>query len=327
MFRCSGVWVFGCSGVLAQVAILAQACLCSRGTGEIFSVVCAKTFSHGQEGVDQSGSPRRLAASDSWQASTVRAAATCRISAACSSEWGSQHRSRETRRRRVCRQPSARQQQARGSTGSKLHWELFSQRTKRSGRRCSPRWRRPNDEAEVPMEQQIHATEEYLARARNASCNTMRRLLLPERRCKKPNTTKKSMCKVSPTGKTLRKLKTQAADPTLPTLPIAWRSGLAPASGRGFATTVAATSVVPTQGVSAVTSSTSPFRIRKREDYVPATEHEVLEWMADRQEETTATLMARNPTEAARISSLITDATRSVQPESVPPSMVTNMVR
>ena len=34
----------------------------------------------------------------------------------------------------------------------------------------------------------------------------------------------------------------------------------------------------------------SPLRVRKREDYVPATEHEVLEWMADRQEDMTAAL-------------------------------------
>ena len=84
--------------------------------------------------------------------------------------------------------------------------------------------------------------------------------------------------------------------------------------------------VVPTQGVSAV-PSISPFRVRKREDYVAATEHEVLEWMTDRQEEMSAALMARNPTETTRISSLITDATRSLKPELVPPSMVTNMVR
>ena len=83
--------------------------------------------------------------------------------------------------------------------------------------------------------------------------------------------------------------------------------------------------MVPSQGGSAV-PSISPFCIPKTEDYVPATEHEVLEWMADRQEEMTAALMARNPTEAARISSLITDATRSLPPESVPPSMVTKMV-
>ena len=43
---------------------------------------------------------------------------------------------------------------------------------------------------------------------------------------------------------------------------------------------------------------------------MPATEHEVLEWMTDRQEEMIAALMAWNPTEAARISSLITHATR-----------------
>ena len=84
--------------------------------------------------------------------------------------------------------------------------------------------------------------------------------------------------------------------------------------------------VVP-QGAPLVQSPISLFRIRKREDYVPATEHEVLEWMADRHEDMTAALTDRNTTEAARISSLITDANRSLHPESVPPSMVTNMVR
>ena len=59
---------------------------------------------------------------------------------------------------------------------------------------------------------------------------------------------------------------------------------------------------------------------------MPETEHEVVEWMTDRQEEMIAAPMARNPTEAVRISRLITDATRSLQSESVPPSMVTNMV-
>ena len=57
----------------------------------------------------------------------------------------------------------------------------------------------------------------------------------------------------------------------------------------------------------------SPFRVRKREDYVPATEQEVMEWMTDRQEEMNAALLSGNPSEAARISGLITEATRSLQ--------------
>ena len=71
-----------------------------------------------------------------------------------------------------------------------------------------------------------------------------------------------------------------------------WRSGLAPAGGRGFATTVAATcrSGGPYKGCFC-----GPINLpQKREDDVPATEHEVLEWMTDRQEEMTAGLMARN---------------------------------
>ena len=72
----------------------------------------------------------------------------------------------------------------------------------------------------------------------------------------------------------------------------------------------------------------SPFRSRKREDYVPATEEEVLEWLADRQEDMNTALMAgRNPVEAGRISGLITDATRSLRPTGAEPSMVSNMVR
>ena len=71
----------------------------------------------------------------------------------------------------------------------------------------------------------------------------------------------------------------------------------------------------------------SPFRIRKREDYVPATEQEVMEWMTDRQEDMNAALLSGNPSEAARISGLITEATKSLQPVVVSPSMVTNVAR
>ena len=71
----------------------------------------------------------------------------------------------------------------------------------------------------------------------------------------------------------------------------------------------------------------SPFRIRKREDYVPATEQEVMEWMTGRQGDMNAALLSGNPSEAARISGLITEATKSLQPVVVSPSMVTNVVR
>ena len=44
------------------------------------------------------------------------------------------------------------------------------------------------------------------------------------------------------------------------------------------------------------------FSFSKWEEHVPATEHEVLEWKADRQEDmATTVLMAWNPTKAARI--------------------------
>ena len=75
-----------------------------------------------------------------------------------------------------------------------------------------------------------------------------------------------------------------------------------------------------------VPPTVSRCRVRKREDFVPATEHEVMELMSDRQEEMNAVLVSGNPVEAARISGLITDATKSLFPTPVRSSMETNMV-
>ena len=70
----------------------------------------------------------------------------------------------------------------------------------------------------------------------------------------------------------------------------------------------------------------SPFRSRKREDYVPATEEEVLEWLADGQDDMNTALITGNPVEAA--THLWTDH-RCYQkpPTGVEPSMVSNIVR
>ena len=183
-------------------------------------------------------------------------------------------------------------------------------------------------QAEVPpMEKQILATEEYLARAKKRLLQHDATIAAAREALQKAEHDKEVDVQGVADGEDLlKKLKTQVADPTLPTLPIADPVGEVARLQQVVADLQRqlqqhCAPVVPTHCVSAVPSSISPFRIRKREDYVPATEHEVLEWMADRQEE------ARNPTEAARTSSLITDATRSLQPESVPPSIVTNMVR
>ena len=80
------------------------------------------------------------------------------------------------------------------------------------------------------------------------------------------------------------------------------------------------------QGGLVVAPAIVPSRIRKREDYVPSTDQEFLEWMADRQEDMNAALMAGNPAEAARVSGVITDATRSLQSVTMQPSMITNRV-
>ena len=85
------------------------------------------------------------------------------------------------------------------------------------------------------------------------------------------------------------------------------RSEPTPANGVGSATTIA--------GPSCTTGRPS------------ATEEEVLEWLADRQEDMNTALMAGNPVEAGRISGSITDASRSLRPTGVEPSMVSNVVR
>ena len=183
-----------------------------------------------------------------------------------------------------------------------------------------------------PLEKQILATEEYIARAKKRLLQHDATTAAARQALEKAEHDKEVDVQGVADGEDLmQKLKTQVADPTMPTLlpadavrEVTRLQQMVVESQRQLQQH--GVPVVP-QGVSVVPSPISPFRIRKREDYVPATEHEVLEWMADRQEDMTAALIARNTTEAARISSLITDATRSLHPESVPPSMVTNMVR
>ena len=131
-------------------------------------------------------------------------------------------------------------------------------------------------QAEVPsMEQQIHATEEYLARAKkrllqhDAIIAAAREALLKAEHDKEVD-----VQGVADGEDLLRKLKTQAADPNLP-VPIADPVGEVARLQQVVADLQRqlqqhAAPVVPAQGVSPV-PSISPFRIRKREDYVPAT--------------------------------------------------------
>ena len=198
---------------------------------------------------------------------------------------GSQHWSRETRQRQVRRQPAARvsPDQLRAAASARIQRIQASlgalrPEDKEERQALLTALEKAKRHAEVPsMEQQIHVWRSIWPERRNASCITMRQLLKPDRRFSKPNTTKKSMCKVSPDGEDLlRKLKTQAADPTLP-MPIADPVGEVARLQQVVADLQRqlqqhAAPVVLTQGVSAV-PSISPFRIRKREDHVPATEH------------------------------------------------------
>ena len=84
-------------------------------------------------------------------------------------------------------------------------------------------------------------------------------------------------------------------------------SAAAPAHGLGFLTTMQRP----------VARSSLHFEVQE----------EVLECLADRQEDiTTVLIMVCNLVKAARISGLITDATRSLRSTEVEPSMVSNMV-
>ena len=78
---------------------------------------------------------------------------------------------------------------------------------------------------------------------------------------------------------------------------------------------------------SASPAQVPPFRPHRREDFVPSTDQEVLEWMADRQEDINKALQAGNAMEVARVSQVVAEAARSLQPQpgGMPPPMVSNM--
>ena len=132
-----------------------------------------------------------------------------------------------------------------------------------------------------PMEKQILATEECLARAKKRLLQHDATIAATREALQKAEHDKEVDVQGVDGEDLLKKLKRQVAVPTLLTLPAADPVGEAQLHmvvdlqrqlQHG-------TPVVPTHGVSAVPSSISSFRIRKREDHVPATEHEV-EWMA-----------------------------------------------
>ena len=127
----------------------------------IFFCVCADV--QPWSGRDR-GIPLWFSSSASWQASTVRALATCRISAACWSDWeaspGIEKLAKDKFAANECADPS------------------FIGRSSTRGQRGAASFAHRVGEVKVPsMEQQIHATEECLARVKNPFCNTMRRLL------------------------------------------------------------------------------------------------------------------------------------------------------
>ena len=165
-----------------------------------------------------------------------------------------------------------------------------------------------------PLEKQILAPEEYvtLPERRSASCNTMPPLPRPgipesrtrqRSRCSRCRRRRRSLAEIKGTTSPIRRCQFCHLRIPLEKWPVfskwSWNCN---------ASCSTMVSLWSHRGL-VVQSPISPFRIRKREDYVPATEHEVLEWMVDRHEDMTAALIARNTTEAARISSLITDAT------------------
>ena len=152
---------------------------------------------HGQEGMDQSGSPRWLVTSDPWQASAFCAVATCKIPAASSSVWVEEAADATA----VDQSPECPPEQLRAAgarIGSRHSSERSSQRTQKRGRLCNPRWRRPNDKR-----------KRFLPR----------RSTLPERKAlqKAEHDKEVDVQCVADGEDLLKKLKTQVADPTMPT--------------------------------------------------------------------------------------------------------------
>ena len=135
-----------------------------------------------------------------------------------------------------------------------------------------------------PLEKQILATEEYVARGKKRLLQHDATIAEAREALRKAEHDKEVDVQGVADGEDLlQKLKLQQADPAMPILP--------PADPVGEVARLQqmvvefqrqlqhhGVPVVP-QGAPVVQSPISPFRIRKREDYVPATEHEVLEWM------------------------------------------------
>ena len=117
---------------------------------------------------------------------------------------------------------------------------LSSQRTQKRGRFCCPHWRRRNDKRKfLHWRNRLLPRRSTLPERRSASCNTMP----PGRHCGKPNTTKKSMCKASPTEKIFCRIivaTSRSANANFATCGSCWGSGPSSANGRGIATSVAA---------------------------------------------------------------------------------------
>ena len=280
-------------------AISVPICLCFVRAG-VFLGLCANR--HGQEGMDQSGSPRWLVTSDPWQASAICAVATCKIPAASSSVWVEEAADATA----VDQSPECPRsncgQQVRGSDPG-IPRSAPSQRTQKRGRLCNPRWRRPNDKR-----------RRFLPR----------RSTLPERKAlqKAEHGKEVDVQCVADGERSLEKIEDTSCrsdDADFFSCGSCWRSHPSPANGCGVATTVAhSVPVVPPQGVLVVPSSISPFCTRKREDHVPATEHEELE--VDGRPSRGNDCCSKGQ-ESHR--SGAHEATRRLQPESVPPSMGT----
>ena len=139
---------------------------------------------------------------------------------------------------------------------------------------------------EVPLDVQIRAKEAFIERARK------RLAQLDEERTPEVQ----SEGKRTEGGRT-PVVASRTAMLTIPTASRFFcRSGPSPADGVGIATAVAP------RNFSHSISRFSTSHSEEREDYVPATEVGVVEWMADRQEEMNATLMSWNLSETARTS-------------------------
>ena len=183
---------------------------------------------------------------------------------------------------------------------------------------------------EPPVEKQILATEEYLARAKKRLSQHDVKIAAAREALQRAEQNKEVDLQGIADGETLlQKLKTQVPDPTSPTLPAADPVGEVARLQQMVADLQRqlqqhGSPVVPQCGP----VQESPLKRGRvlREDFVPHTDDELAQWMHARQSEMDAAIATGHTSEVCRLAALVAEGAATLKSWNRSPSTVSNMV-